>query len=248
MKLIKNLILRLIILYYLMLSTNNDYKNKIIENLKIIHSVDYLPKLHCDYLFYLKNKWNFNPKIIYDIGSCVLHWERHAKNTWPTSDIILFDAFEPVEYFYANYKYHIGVLSDQDNKIVKFYQNDMHPGGNSYYRELVYDIYPKNNFLLKITRTLDSIVKEKNFPQPDLIKIDVQGAELDIINGALEVLKNTKILIVELQDFNYNENAPNVTVSKPYIESLGWICIGEKFSNNTHDADYCFINKKFINI
>lgn len=231
-----------------MLSNNNDYKNKIIENLKIINTINYLPKDHSDFLFKLKNQWNFNPKVIYDIGSCVLHWEKNARIVWPDSEFILFDAFEPVEMFYTNYKYHIGVLSNEDNKIVKFYQNDMHPGGNSYYREIVHNIYPENNYLLKITKTLNSIVKEKNFPQPDLIKIDVQGAELDIIKGAEEILQNTKILIVELQHCKYNENAPDVNISKPYIESLGWICIAEKFANNTYDADYCFINTKFINL
>lgn len=230
-----------------MLLHNNDYKLKIIENLKLIKDIDFLPKDHSNFLFKLKNKWNFNPKVIYDIGSCVLHWEKNAKLVWPTSEFILFDAFEPVEIFYTNYKYYIGVLSNEDNKIVKFYQNDMHPGGNSYYREIVYNIFPKNKFLLKMTRTLDSIAKEKQFPQPDLIKIDVQGAELDIIKGAQNILENTKVLIVELQHCNYNENAPDVTVTKKYIESLGWICIAEKFANNTYDADYCFINTKYIN-
>ena len=231
-----------------MLSNDNEYKQKIIENLKTLHNIDYLPINHVQFLLKLKNEWNFKPKIIYDIGSCVLHWTHHAEIIWPDAEIVLFEAFEPSKIFYEKYKYNIGVLSNEDNKIVKFYQNDLHPGGNSYYRELMHNIFPENKYILKKTATLDTIVTINKFPYPDLIKIDVQGAELDIIKGAKSILENTKILIIEMQHVNYNEGAPDVTITKPYLESLGWICIGDKFTNNTVDADYCFINKKFINI
>ena len=52
-----------------------------------------------------------------------------------TSQAILFDAFEPVEMFFKTHKYNIGLLSDKDNVEMKFYQNDLFFGGNSYYKE-----------------------------------------------------------------------------------------------------------------
>ena len=94
-----------------------------------------IPTDHVNYLIKLKND-GFEPKVIYDIGSCVLHWTKIAKKLWPNAKIILFDAFQPAEFLYSGYDYHIGVLSNVDNNIVKFYQNDYHPGGNSYYREI----------------------------------------------------------------------------------------------------------------
>ena len=121
---------------------------------------------------------------------------------------ILFDGFSPYERLYKGYKYHIGILSDENDKVVKFYQNDFLFGGNSYYREIGYDngsVFPEENFLEKKTRTLDSIVEEKQFPYPDLLKIDVQGSELDILKGAKNVLKYVKYLIIELQNIEYNQ-------------------------------------------
>ena len=38
--------------------------------------------------------------------------------------------------------YHMGVLSDEDSKEVKFYINDTLPGGNSYYKERNDDVFP----------------------------------------------------------------------------------------------------------
>lgn len=204
-----------------------------------------LPESHKNYLRNLKAS-GFEPKVIYDIGACVLHWTRFVEQLWPNAEIIAFDAFEPAEFLYKehNIKYHLGVLSDQDNKEVKFYQNDMLPGGNSYYREIGCQggrFFPEDSFKVLQTRTLDSVVQERGFPLPDLVKIDVQGAEKDLISGATNTLVNTKHLIVEMQHEEYNQGAPKVDETRPYIESLGFSCIAPLFSNNGPDGDYGFV-------
>lgn len=231
-----------------MLSNDNDYKNKILNNIIEVYNHDLLDKNHINFLYKLKNA-NFVPKVVYDIGSSTCHYSRHVKNIWPECDIILFDAFEPLATLYdtLDYKYNIVVLSDEDDKEVKFYQNDLWPAGNSYYREIATEnFFSENNFLLKKTKKLDSLVKEKQYIYPDLIKIDVQGAELDVLKGALNVLKNTQLLIIEMQHIEYNLNAPDVSITKKYLESIGWVCIANKFVDSVADADYCFINKNLI--
>ena len=228
-----------------MLSSSIDYKKSVIKNMYECYNSDLLPKNHLKFLVKLKNEYGFNPKICYDIGAAVLHWTRHAKKIWNDAEIILFDAFDPYEELYKDYKYNIGVLSDENNKIVKFYQNDFFFGGNSYYREIGYkngELFPVENYLEKKTYTLDSIVEEKKFPYPDLIKIDVQGSELDILKGSKNVLKHVKYLIVELQHTHYNEGAPLCDSTIEYLSSIGFKCISPKFSNNGPDADYCFVN------
>ena len=92
------------------------------------------------------------------------------------------------------------------------------------------------------TMTLNTIVKTKNFPLPDLVKIDVQGSELDIIKGGLDVINNAKYLIVELQDVQYNRGAPMAHETIQFLNENGWELIASKFSDNGPDADYCFIN------
>jgi FkbM family methyltransferase len=230
-------------------STDPEYQNVVIQNLINIHNRDLLPIPHQQFLEKLKNEFNFYPTVCYDIGSCLLHWTRHAKRIWPNTKCILFDAFQPVELFYNGYDYSINVLSIVDNMEVKFYQNDLYPGGNSYYRELAFDngkFFPEDVYITKKTRTLDSIVNEKNYMYPDLIKIDVQGAELDILKGSTNVLQHAKFLIVELQHIEYNIGAPLCDITIQYLESIGWKCIARKFSDNGPDADYCFINSHII--
>ena len=109
-----------------MLSNNEEYKKKVIENIINVYNQDMLDKKHINFLNKLKEN-GFNPKVFYDIGSSTLHYTRHVENIWPNlnnSNIILFDAFEPLKFLYDKfeYKYHIEVLSDENNKQIKWTQ------------------------------------------------------------------------------------------------------------------------------
>jgi FkbM family methyltransferase len=234
----------------ILLKKYQDNSLEIYHHLKNISLHRPIPIEHQNYLYKLKEEFNFSPKVIYDIGACVLHWTNISKEVWPNSKYILFEAMEESERLFKefNYEYQIGVLSDTDNKEVIFYKNTESPGGNSYYLEnseyssLANDLYGNtNNQFKRKTMTLDTIRKNRNFPYPDLIKIDVQGCEIDILNGAKETIKNTKHLIVELQHVQYNIGAKLVEESIPIIENMGFKLISPKFAVNSADADYHFI-------
>lgn len=219
-----------------------DDEVKLKNHLSSLSNLKNFPVGHTNYLYNLK-KNGFEPKVIYDIGSCVLHWTNEAKKYWPNATYILFDAFDPVEFLYKGYDYHIGVLSDSE-KTVKFYENEYYPAGNSYYREIALDngkYFPENKFVEKKTRTLDDIVKERGFPLPDFVKIDVQGSEVDVITGGMNTFKSASKVIVELQHTEYNKGALLSDVSCPLIENiLNMKCTDPLFTNNGCDGDYCF--------
>ena len=140
------------------------------------------------------------------------------------------------------------VLSDQDDNIVKFYQNNFHPSGNSYYKENE-EVNPQsplyfsdfNSKQLKTT-TLNTVVKNKQLPLPDFIKMDVQGAEFDVLRGASEILPNVKHVILELQKVEYNKGAPLREHVIQYMDSIGFDCNG-CFCDMGPDGDYHFVNR-----
>jgi FkbM family methyltransferase len=205
-----------------------------------------LPQDHVVHLTNLAAS-GFQPRVIYDIGSCVLHWTNEAKRIWPAADFYLFEAMGSCEFLYkeGGYNYHMGLLSDIDGKEIDFYQNDQYPGGNSYYKENA-EVNPhapkyfnESHRRRMISRSLDSVVKERNFPVPDLLKMDVQGAELDVLIGASELLKSVDNVILELQVVEYNKGAPLRDVVIAYMNSQGFDCQG-MFCNNGPDGDYYF--------
>jgi FkbM family methyltransferase len=85
--------------------------------------------------------------------------------------------------------YSINLLSDVA-KQVDFYirKNEPRCTGNSIYRENT-SFYDDNQIIIekKQTKTISNIFLNKTF---DLIKIDVQGSEIDIINGNRYIQKS----------------------------------------------------------
>lgn len=225
---------------------------------KTLHHDGNIPTRSITYLEKLKETFGVEPSVIYDIGSAVLHWTKNARRIWPNSRIIAFEALREVEDFYKEYnaEYQLGVFSNVDGKEITFYEHPLYLGGNSYYKEnSIYSqaaekIYDKEHETKRITTTIDTVVANNNFPLPDFVKIDVQGAEIDILNGMKNTLKSVKHLIVELQHVEYNVGAKQATESIPFIESLGFKLLSPAdifpgttesyFCGNGPDADYHF--------
>lgn len=208
-----------------------------------------LPKAHLDYLLSLNEK-GIKPQVIYDIGSCVLHWTNEAQRIWPDAKYVVFEGMDAVEFLYKerNLDYNIGLLGAEDGREVDFYCNEYHPGGNSYYKENdtlnpgSAEYFGEFNRRRLKTVTLDTAVKYHGFPPPDFIKMDVQGAELDILKGAAETLKTVKYVILECQRVEYNKGAPLYQTVIDYMDSLGFDCQG-LFCDNGPDGDYFFIRR-----
>jgi FkbM family methyltransferase len=219
------------------------------DRLKELGSQRLIPRDHVNYLAKLKNE-GVEPKVIYDIGACVLHWTNEAQRIWDKSEFVVFEAMDSSEFLYQQrgLKYHMGVLSDVSGKDVDFYQNDVHPGGNSYYKENEavnpnsVDYFNESHRRKLKTTTLDAVCRLKQFPAPDLIKMDVQGAELDVLKGASQSLVTAKHVILELQVVEYNKGAPLKDTVIEYMDSIGFDCKGI-FSNNGPDGDYHFVRR-----
>jgi FkbM family methyltransferase len=229
------------------------------ENLTLyynnLHKDWNVPDNHISYLEKLKSE-GVEPTVIYDIGAAVLHWTKNAKRLWPNAKIIAFEAVREVEDFYKSYgvEYSLGVFTDVYGKELTFYEDPICLGGNSYYREnkayspAAEKIYTDSSAKKRIGKTIDSAAAENKFPLPDMVKIDVQGAELDILRGMTNTIKNVKHLIVELQHVEYNMGARGVNESIPLIESMGFKLISQPsgnkyFCGNGPDADYHFVRE-----
>ena len=222
------------------------------EYYRRLHNDMSIPKAHSEYLSTI----NYTPKVIYDIGAAALHWTKEAKKVWPVAKYYAFEAVLEVDDFYKEYgtEYSLGVFSDVDGKEVTFYEDPICLGGNSYYRENVTyspaaaKIYADSSGKKRLTTTIDKVVSDRNFDLPDFVKIDVQGAELDVLKGMTTTLKTVKHLVVELQHVEYNLGAKQVNESIPFIKSLGFKLLNDGdstknlyFCGNGPDADYHFV-------
>lgn len=109
--------------------------------------------------------------------------------------------------------YHIGILSDS-KKTMSFYASV--GTGGSLYKEAT-NVYQNILPIKECSYTLDEIIQQEGLPLPDFIKLDVQGAELDVLNGASNSLRHAKALLLECPIYPYNVGAPSM---EDYIEFL----------------------------
>ncbi len=203
-------------------------------HVQTIAEIDLLPAPHAEYL----KQMNVNPSVIYDIGASLLHWTRKAKEVWPNAQYFLADATETTREFLAasGYPYYLGVLSDEDGKMVNFYEDPQNPGGNSYYKENT-PFYSEDHAKPRISLSLDTVTAK--LPKPDLIKIDVQGAELDILRGGKECLQHAKDVILEAQHVDYNLGAPKFQEVIDFMKENGFELVS-RFCFTDVDGDYHF--------
>lgn len=209
--------------------------------------MDLMPEAHVQFLHDLKSQ-GVEPGVIYDIGACVLHWYTQAVKVWPQAEFHVLEAMSTAEFLYKEHDlpYHLGVISNSDRRTVTFWQNDWNPGGNSYYREnaqfspQVDVLYTQNHKRHMQARSLDSVIWEKQWPWPDLIKMDVQGGEWDILQGMPHTLVHVNHLILELQQVEYNQGAPLADQVIDWLACQGFECVAPKFCDAGPDADYYF--------
>jgi len=137
-------------------------------------------------------------------------------NQWPHAQI---HAFEPTEiyeqlaydtYFYSNiHTYHIALDAQSSEK-------KMYACSGKYSRlsslHQPSDYFTKNpkfafNKITVKTITLDDWAHQHNITNIDLIWLDAQGAELTILKGGSQILKNTKLLFLEANIVARYQNA-----------------------------------------
>lgn len=191
---------------------------------------------------------DYKIRVAYDIGAHKGQFVERMKHYLPRT---IFHQFEASPGKRGKGNWHSVVLSHTDDASVTFY----HDGGtgDTYYRET--DEFLKSNYQTTImqTKRLDTYIKENNIPLPELIKIDVQGAELDILRGCNEILNYCKVIHCEIpaKGIEFNKGSPTQEEYLAFFESYGFTY---KWKEKDHKRDgklivqhdYVFAKKDMI--
>jgi FkbM family methyltransferase len=155
-------------------------------------------------------KQGFYPNGIIDIGAYQGDWTRLIAKFFPRAPILMIEAqtekrafLEIVRAELSLTDYILCLLGNTEGTEVIF---NLMETGSSIYSER--SNMPRTQRRLTM-RTLDSVLKE--YPQlngPLFIKLDVQGAELDVLGGAASALQAAEVVQLEVALMPYNEGAP----------------------------------------
>lgn len=95
--------------------------------------------------------------------------------------------------------------------------------------------------------TLDRLCAEKSLSGPYLIKVDVQGAELTVLNGASQILSETELVILEVSLFQFFVNEPQLYDVVSYMKERGFV-VYDIFGNHNRPLDgaLCQVDMVFV--
>ena len=82
--------------------------------------------------------------------------------------------------------------------------------GDSFYREKTHH-YDSIEPIQVSTVPLDWLMSEALWPQPDFVKIDTQGSELEVIEGGKQTIRGASFLLIEHSLIEWNEGSPSLS-------------------------------------
>ena len=71
--------------------------------------------------------------------------------------------------------------------------------------------------------TLDGLIEEAGATGPFLLKVDVQGAELEVLRGAERMFADTELILLEVSLFRFFEEGPDFSDVVAYMKACGFV-------------------------
>lgn len=196
--------------------------------------------------FVLKEK-KIRINVIFDVGAFEGRWATEVSAHFPHASLHLFEPNQKHRAILDKTRFtaHYCLLGRTDGESVTFYQQ-FGPGDSVFPEPSA--IYPTRS--LMTTRAIDELVfGPEKLPIPDLLKVDVQGAELEVLHGATRTLESVKVVILECPLVAYNFGAPAIGEYLSFMQEHGFVPFylveAHRMNNVLCQVDICFL-KNFV--
>jgi len=173
----------------------------------------------------ISKQWQ--PDVVVDVGAAFGEWSKECYSVFPKAKYVLLEPLEEYNKPLTKVKNKITdsiflpvAACPQNGKINFHVHEDL--VGSSLKNETE---GPEVDGKVRIVegKTLDNVCSENELQGNFLIKIDVQGAELDVLRGAQHMLANTQCVILEVSFFKSFVNAPDVYEVIIFMKEKGFV-------------------------
>ena len=198
----------------------------------------------------------FNPECIFDIGGSDGSWTRKVQSVFPSTQFHLFEPLADIAGAYtanlesfvsANSNVHLHkVAVGRENGSLLFNHREENPsastaievGNKSRYQQVEVPLV-----------TLDSLIGTKT-PVPNMLKIDIQGGELNVLRGCVSNLASIEVLLLETWlSRGYGQSTPMIHELMNFLLPFGFFMfdVGDCWRNangSLISQDFYFVNER----
>jgi len=169
----------------------------------------------------------FNPSGIIDVGANHGSWTRLALSIFPKAQVIMIEpqeemtdeleglcrSFESVEYIKAG-------AGKASGELVQTIWEDLQ--GSSFIPEVNLDKLADRTQRLTPIITLDELLRERKSFVPDLVKLDIQGYELEALKGASSAFGITEVFILDTSLYHFMNDMPTTSDCVTFMHDNGY--------------------------
>lgn len=166
----------------------------------------------------------FRPGAIIDIGAYQGEWTREVASIFPKTPALMIEArseesphLDRTVAELSDVSYAIAMLGSHQSDAVKFVVSAT---GSSLFEER--SDAPRTYRDIPMRRLDDVIADNPKLKAPFFLKLDVQGAELEVLRGGVAALENSEIVQLEVPFLPYNEGAPTAAEVINFMDASGF--------------------------
>ncbi len=157
-------------------------------------------------------KCGFSPATVFDVGAAFGEWTEKCSKIFPQAHYFLFEPLKEYQLRLQNLVQHlkqakyfpIALGAGRRQALINVHQDWV---GSSFFQEREGASVDGQKRAVPV-QSLDEIVAQTRARPPYLMKLDVQGAELDVLEGAGKTLEQTEYMILEVCLFETMLAAP----------------------------------------
>lgn len=170
--------------------------------------------------------FGFGVSTILDVGASDGTWSLAAMSLFPSAQFLLFEPLEErrssltlLKGTHENLDFEISAVGSEVGEVSLIVTQDLDGS-----RAILNEDYSGVTRKVSLT-SLDASLQPRTLPTPYLLKLDVHGYELPILEGAARTLERTNVAIIEVYNFRITPSSLLFHEIVSYMDRHGFSCI-----------------------
>ena len=191
----------------------------------------------------------FEPDVVIDAGAYVGDWTSQVSKIFNNSKFLMIEPQKSKETILSklvkqngNIFYKQTLLGEKNKENVQFFE--MESGSSIYEEQTKVSREIKH---LSMT-TINDLVNDLNLSGKFFLKLDVQGAELDALEGASNIMNQIEFILVEVSLLGYNKGGPLFADIVNYLNLKDFVLFDICNQYRKPDKTLIQVDLMFINI